>query len=269
MPKRDSAEQRRYGLVDQDPSEHSKHLSQMVEYYATTGSTYDAWHCNPNDHSSHNYALKEIHSVLRDTGSRTFLDICCGTGRAVRSVLDQGYIAVGIDASHELLQIANSQHGIPAAQLVKGDATQLPFPDEAFDVVCILGALHHTAMPHKLVSEAIRVSRKAIVISDEGNHFYGGMKQTLIRMGIFEPVYRAIFRRPPRTTRRMYVSLTDGPTYVFSMEEVIPSLRKHFADFRTLTFYTIAGRQFCSSRFPRIFARHVVVTAKGKHSKTN
>jgi SAM-dependent methyltransferase len=208
--------------------------------------------------------VREILQAMRDTDSRTLLDVCCGTGRAVKVALDQGYDATWIDVSPHLLGIARRELGIPERRLILGDATSLPFPDGAFDVCCILGALHHTAMPIKLVSEMIRVTRNAIVISDEANGLCGGIKQVLIGLGIFDPVYRLLFRRPPRSHRRMGLSDRDGPTYAFSIEEIIPMLKSQFQGFKCLTFYRVGTRQICSYKLPRLFARQGVLTVKTK-----
>ena len=259
-----SEQTRRYGQVDEDESTHVTHLGQMVEYYAKTAANYNQWHCDPANDSSHNYAVREIVSLMKQTGSKTLLDACCGTGRAVRAALDCGFEATGLDASPQLLDIAKREMGIPESRLVLGDATRLPYPDSSFDVCSVLGALHHCARPEAIIMELIRVSRRGIVVSDDGNGLWGGMKQILIRLGMFEPVYRAVFRREPRKHRRMGVSETDGPTYVFSAEEIIPILRPRFRHFRCLTFYRMWNFQVRSYWLPRLFARHCVISVRDK-----
>ena len=171
---------KRYGQIDEDQATHINHLNSMVEYYAKTGTNYNRWHYDPTNKSSHNYAVREILSTMHETNSKTLLDLCCGTGRAVKAALDAGYDATGLDASPELLKIATREIGIPENRLVLGDATQLPYPDSSFDLCSVLGALHHTARPEAIIQEMIRVSRRAVIISDEGNHLWGGIRQILI-----------------------------------------------------------------------------------------
>lgn len=255
-----------YGQVDENPAAHATHLIQMQNYYAKTAEDYNSMHCNPTDVSPHNYAVNEILRTLRNTNSRTLLDVCCGTGRALKAALDDGYEATGIDASAQLLEIGKKEMGIPENRLILGDATSLPFPDQAFDVTCVLGALHHTAMPTKLVSEMIRVTKTAMIISDEGNHIPGGIKQILVELGIFNPLYRLLFRREPRQNRRLGVTEGDGPAFVFSIEEIIPMLKNHFVDFKCLTFYRFGNFQYCSYRVPRLFARNGVITVTTRKS---
>jgi ubiquinone/menaquinone biosynthesis C-methylase UbiE len=253
-----------FGDVDEDRAAHHEHLQKMVSYYEATASNYNKWHCDPSNDSSHNYAVREVLSVLKDTGSQSLLDVCCGTGRATKAALEHGYAAIGVDVSSQLLAIGRKELGIPENRLIQADATRLPFPDNSFDVACVFGALHHTAMPRLVVSEMIRVSKNAIVISDEANGLSGGVKSILVRLGLFEPIYRLIFRRSPRQHRRQLNSDGDGPTFVFSIEEIIPMLTPRFSRFKCLTFYRIGSLQICSYAFPRVFARHGVISVSNK-----
>jgi ubiquinone/menaquinone biosynthesis C-methylase UbiE len=117
----------------------------------------------------------------------------CGTGRCVKRALEAGHEAEGIDICQDLLDVAERDFGIPRDRLHCDDATRLPFPDNSFDVVCILGALHHSAMPHTIISEMIRVSRRAVVVSDGGNRLAGGVRHLLINFGLLSPLYRLLF----------------------------------------------------------------------------
>ncbi len=238
----------------------------MVKYYDQTASNYNTWHCDPNNESSHNYAVREILQTMRSLNATSLLDVCCGTGRAVRVALDNGYNARGIDVSPSLIEVGCRELSIPKECLVAGDATNLPFQDNEFDVSCVLGALHHTAQPHRIVTEMIRVTKKAIIVSDEANHFSGGIKHLLIVLGLFDPIYRMIFRRKPRTHRRPVMSDSDGPAFNFSIEEIIPILRQNFSEFRSLVFYRVGSHQFVSYRFPRLFAKQAVVTVVNKYA---
>jgi ubiquinone/menaquinone biosynthesis C-methylase UbiE len=250
--------------MDEDSALHSDHLQRMADYYSRTGHQYNSWHCDRNNSSSHNFAVREIATTMREVCATTLLDVGCGTGRGVRAALDLGYDATGLDISPNLLAIAHRELAIPESRLILGDATNLPFPANSFDVTCILGALHHSAQPHRIIAEMIRVTKKAIIVSDEANHFSGGVKQVLLWLGLFQPVYRLIFRRPPRTHRRQTNSEEDGPTFIFSLEEIIPLLKSHFPRFRCLTFYRFGPYQICSYRFPRLFAKQGIIVASRK-----
>ena len=254
-----------YGAVDEDERVHGQHVSQMAAFYSRTSRQYNTWHWDQRNRSCHDFAVAEMLKTMKEVGGRSLLDVACGTGRATRAALDGGYDAVGLDIAPALLEIANQQLGVPKDRLIHADATKLPFPEDRFDCSCILGALHHTAQPHKIIGEMIRVTRKAIIVSDEANHFTGGLKQILIGLRLFKPAYWLVFRRPPRAHRRQQSSDTDGPTFDFSIEEIIPTLRSTFKRFQCLTFYKLGRYQVCSYYFPRLLAKQGVVVVKGKH----
>ena len=256
---------KQFGDGDAPRSVHEDHLPKMVEFYRRTAKSYNSENYDPKDDSyGHNIGVREVLTVMRATNSKTLLDVCCGTGRGVKASGENGYDATGVDIYPDLLKMAHAENGIPLERLREADATQLPFPDNSFDVSCIFGALHHSAMPGQIVSEMIRVSRRAIVISDEGNHLPGGIKRLLIKLGIFGLVYRVIFRRPPRQTRKQITSDGDGPTFIFSVEEVIPQLRAHFKHFKCLTGYRVGKTEVRSYRLPRQFAVAGIVTVWDK-----
>jgi ubiquinone/menaquinone biosynthesis C-methylase UbiE len=234
----------------------------MGEYYARTASKYIQWHAQGDcDDGSHNFAVARLLSLAKSKGYKRILDVCCGTGRATKACLEQGLDAHGVDFSQELINEGIRQWGLPTGAFTCADATKLPFPDNHFDVSCVLSALHHSALPERIIDEMIRVSRHAIVVSDEGNHIPGGIKAALKKLGLFDFVYRAIFRRPPRTNRRLVFSEGDGPTFVFSIEEVLPAIRARFAEVKTFQFYRVGRFQVMSSYLPHLVARQVVAIA--------
>lgn len=75
------------------------------------------------------------------------LDIGCGTGIA-SSAFDCEKI--GIDSSVELLK----QASMP---VVEGNAEQLPFNDEEFDIIICVTAIHNFSDPEKAINEMDRV----------------------------------------------------------------------------------------------------------------
>ena len=91
------------------------------------------------------------------------LDVACGPGNFTRefarAVGDSG-LAVGIDASKTMLARGMAEleaAGLANLALVRGDATQLPFTDGAFDGLCCFAALHLFADPLAALDEMRRV----------------------------------------------------------------------------------------------------------------
>lgn len=90
------------------------------------------------------------------------LDVGCGTGivarRAAPKVGDDG-VVIGVDLNDAMLDVARatSQEGHPAIEWRQGDATELPFDDEAFDVVFCQQVLQFVPDPRAALREIHRV----------------------------------------------------------------------------------------------------------------
>lgn len=95
-------------------------------------------------------------------GPGRVLDVACGTGASVVWPLEQrGWQAWGLDASLNMLRLGRDQArergGV--ANLVRGIAECLPFPDNTFDCLVCKGSLDHFANPEVFMAEARRVLR--------------------------------------------------------------------------------------------------------------
>lgn len=106
----------------------------------------------------------EIPALVRALGLPTdarILEVGCGRGVAL-PVLDRLLSPrrlVGLDIEEELLLEAADnlrEHGAKA-ELLQGDVRQMPFADEAFDVVIDFGTLYHIARPQLALAEIARV----------------------------------------------------------------------------------------------------------------
>jgi len=86
------------------------------------------------------------------------LDVGCGTGSSLRLYADAGCRAFGIDASPSMLAVAYDKLG-GRAGLQLGDASQMSFADDLFDLVVAMFALHE--MPGEIrplvMSETVRI----------------------------------------------------------------------------------------------------------------
>ena len=85
---------------------------------------------------------------------RSVLDLGSGTGVGSRAAIDVGARVTATDLAPEML-LLDREHRPPAAA---GDATALPFRDDAFDVVLAPFSLNHLPDPALGVREAGRVA---------------------------------------------------------------------------------------------------------------
>lgn len=91
------------------------------------------------------------------TGAKDVLDIGCGTGRYGERLNELGFHVIGIDKSSSQLEQASK-----IIETVQGDAVNLPFDDESFDVCTMILMLHHLGNKERIIafSEVNRVLRK-------------------------------------------------------------------------------------------------------------
>lgn len=97
------------------------------------------------------------------TGERV-LDVACGTGIVARRAAERigiGGWVVGLDINEGMLEVARkvSSGAHPAIEWQQGDANDMPFPDDAFDVVFCQQALQF--FPDRLA--ALREMRRVLV----------------------------------------------------------------------------------------------------------
>lgn len=91
-----------------------------------------------------------------------WLDIGCGTGVFTEQVIrDCAPAAVtGIDPSPEQLAFAERRAGLGRAEFRVGDAQDLPFADDSFDIAVMALVVHFIPDPGKAVAEMARVLRR-------------------------------------------------------------------------------------------------------------
>jgi ubiquinone/menaquinone biosynthesis C-methylase UbiE len=104
--------------------------------------------------------LDEVFDFSATKGKRV-LDIGCGPGWDAYSFSKAGAIYKGIDITPENIVRTKSHLRIFGydADVQQGDAENLPFDDNMFDVVYSCGVMHHTPSIENCLSEASRVLR--------------------------------------------------------------------------------------------------------------
>jgi SAM-dependent methyltransferase len=118
---------------------------------------------------------QQIAAFLAPVAGRRILDVGTGTGRAAIALAKRGAIVTGVDASAEMLEVAerrakaSASHGpvatvVHPVTFVRGDAHRLDFPDRSFDAVVCLRVLMHTPDWRASLRELCRVARDRVVV---------------------------------------------------------------------------------------------------------
>ena len=97
------------------------------------------------------------------TGARA-LDVCCGTGDIAAALAQRGAVTTGLDFSPQMLEVAAQRQANPKLKiknlkLLQGDAQQLPFPENSFDIVTVGYGLRNLTSWERGLDEMHRVAR--------------------------------------------------------------------------------------------------------------
>lgn len=111
--------------------------------------------------------FEPLNSGLRAIGMKMFppregmsvLDVGCGTGIHLERYQKAGCTVFGIDLSPAMLQVARRRLG-EGANLYQGDASNMPFSDNEFDLVYMTTVLHE--MPVTVRSAVIEESKRIL-----------------------------------------------------------------------------------------------------------
>ncbi len=106
-----------------------------------------------------------IGEFLAPVQGRTVLDVGTGTGRAAIALALRGATVTGVDASAEMLAVAErrARESGAAVTFVPGDAHGLAYPDRSFNTVVCLRVLMHTPDWRGSLGELCRVAGERVL----------------------------------------------------------------------------------------------------------
>jgi ubiquinone/menaquinone biosynthesis C-methylase UbiE len=108
---------------------------------------------------------RQVLEGLAPVEGRRILDVGTGTGRAAIALAKAGAVVTGVDASREMLAVAErraAEEGVTVT-FAAGDAHQLAFADASFDAVVCLRVLMHTPDWRASLRELCRVAGSCVV----------------------------------------------------------------------------------------------------------
>lgn len=130
----------------------------MEGYYDSIAPGYDELHMAEQ--------LKKMTAIIAELGQdipkkgEKLLDVGCGSGIST-SVWNCE--CTGIDPSSKLIEIAKQNH--PGKSFIVAPAEEIPFPDDSFDIVVCVTAIHNFKDVRKGISEMKRVGKGRFVIT--------------------------------------------------------------------------------------------------------
>jgi SAM-dependent methyltransferase len=106
-----------------------------------------------------------LETFLGDVAGLTAIDVGTGTGRAALALARRGARVTGVDASVEMLEVAEARAAAAGLQIVfaPGDAHALAFADRSFEMAVCLRVLMHAPDWKRCLAELCRVANRRIV----------------------------------------------------------------------------------------------------------
>ncbi len=132
-------------------------MNEVAEHFDQIATEYDE---SLPPHVVEHYLRKRVAFVGELMPSGRILDVGCGTGVIASRLADLGYEVTGTDPSQGMLDHLRERDGRVTAVL--GSATELPFPDDGFDLTMCVAVMHHIANVrdvHTALGEMVRVTK--------------------------------------------------------------------------------------------------------------
>jgi len=125
--------------------------------------TYSIEDFEAGTHRDSQYLYRAIEDAVVDLATEVpggrVLDVACGTGKQAMRIAERGCVAIGAEASIEMIGVGRWVHPESEAGMLRSIAESLPFLDDTFDRVICQGSLDHFADPHAFMREAARITK--------------------------------------------------------------------------------------------------------------
>ena len=98
-----------------------------------------------------------VTSIIGPKPGIKILDIAAGTGASTRPLVDAGADVIAVDFSAGMINVGKKRN--KDVKFVQGDALNLPFEDNSFDVTTISFGLRNTSNINLALKDALRVTK--------------------------------------------------------------------------------------------------------------
>jgi SAM-dependent methyltransferase len=124
---------------------------------------YEAWYHSPQGRAMEMLVKESVSTVLDLQPGERILEIGCGEGNHLHLFSQLGFDVFGLDASPYMIRRARERLG-PRVMARVGEAEDLPFEDNEFDLVLFINTLEFLDNPMEALREAGRVARRAVFV---------------------------------------------------------------------------------------------------------
>jgi ubiquinone/menaquinone biosynthesis C-methylase UbiE len=124
---------------------------------------YDSWRRSSRGRAMDSFLERLIPEMLRPRQNESVLDIGCGSGNHLLLLNRFGLDINGVDASPYMIDIAVKRLGNRCI-LKTGNARDLPFDDNEFDLAVLINTLEFLDDPLQALREAGRVAKRKVFI---------------------------------------------------------------------------------------------------------
>jgi len=145
------------------------------------------------------------------------LDVCCGTGDIATALARAGADTTGLDFSKAMLKVAeqrNLKSEIPNLKFIEGDAQNLPFENNSFDVITVGYGLRNLSSWQRGLEEMHRVAKPdaRILVLEFGKPDRGLWRAVYFGyLKFFIPIFGKLFCGDAATHAYIYESLLAYP----------------------------------------------------------
>lgn len=136
-------------------------------------------------------------------GTKSVLEIGCGSGHFTRWLRELGYQVTGLDSSAAMLEQAKA---LNQCEYIAGDAMSLPFADRGFDVSALITTLEFIEEPTTAIAEAARVANRGLLLGVINRNSLLGLRR---RRSGRAPWTSAKLYTPHELTQLVRSTLTD------------------------------------------------------------